>query len=125
MIDLKILKRALFVGIVFQLVLVGCGYFWPHFRPGLLFACMMTAAVAGMLYARDLGRGFLPGMMGGAVTGAASGLVAVTGASILGEEPEIWIPYGVMVLTLTGTVGGVFGEIDARLRAYIIRKLGS
>jgi hypothetical protein len=30
-----------------------------------------------------------------------------------------------MVLTLTGTVGGVFGEIDARLRAYIIRKLGS
>jgi hypothetical protein len=64
-------------------------------------------------------------MMGGAAVGAASGLVAVTGASVLGEEPEIWIPYGVMVLMLTGTVGGVFGEIDARLRAYIVRKLGN
>jgi hypothetical protein len=29
----------------------------------------------------------------------------------------------VMVTMLTGTVGGVFGELDARLRAYIIRKL--
>jgi hypothetical protein len=125
MLDLKILKRALIVGIVFQLVLVACGWFWPHFRPGLLFACMMTAAVAGMLYARDLARGFLAGMLGGGMTGAASGLVAVAGASFLGEEPEIWIPYGVMVLMLTGAVGGLFGELDARLRAYIIRKLNN
>jgi hypothetical protein len=125
MIDLKILKRTLIVGIVLQAVLVACGYFWPHFRPGLLFACMMTAAVAGMLYGRDLGAGFLAGMLGGAMTGAACGVAAVAGAGWLGEQPEIFIPYGVMVLMLTGAVGGLFGEIDARLRAYIIRKLNN
>jgi len=65
------MKRTLFIGIVFQIVLVACGYFRPAFQPGLLFACMMTAAVAGMLYGRDLARGFLAGMMGGAMIGAA------------------------------------------------------
>ena len=45
MIDLKILKRTLIVGIVFQLVLVTCGWFWPHFRPGLLFACKLRTDV--------------------------------------------------------------------------------
>jgi Na+/proline symporter len=123
MLDMKILKRALLVGVVLEIVLVACGWARPSFRPALLFACMLTAAVAGMLYARDAGRGFLPGMLGGAMVGAASGVVAVAGATWLGEEPETFIPYGVMVMMLTGTVGGVFGELDARLRAYIVRKL--
>jgi len=123
MIDLKILRRALVLGIVLQLVLLACGWHWPQFRPGLLFGVMLTAALAGMLYARDLGRGFLAGTLGGAAIGAACGLVAVAGATWLGEQPEIFIPYGVMVTTLTGAVGGVFGELDARLRAYIVRKL--
>jgi hypothetical protein len=123
MIDLKILKRALFIGIVFQLVLLACGYFRAAFQPGLLFACMMTSAIAGMIYGRDLGRGFLSGMLGGAMIGAACGVVAVLGAGWLGEHPEIYIPYGVMVMMLTGAVGGFFGEVDARLRAWVVRKL--
>ena len=123
MIDLNILKRALLVGVFFQLVLVAAGYFQPAFRPALLFACMLTAAVAGMLYGRDLGRGFLAGLMGGALAGAACGVVAVASAGWLGEQPEKFIPYGVIVLMLTGAVGGLFGELDARLRAYIVRKL--
>jgi len=125
MIDLKILKRALLVGVIIQAALVAFGYFQPAFRPGLLFACMLVAAVSGMLYARDLARGFLAGMLGGAMAGAAGGLVAVAGATWLGEHPETFIPYGVMVTMLTGAVGGIFGEVDARLRAYIIRKLGN
>jgi hypothetical protein len=123
MLDLKILKRAIIVSLVFQLALVAFGWFWPVFRPGLLFGVMMVAAVAGLLYARDLARGFLAGMLGGAVAGAAGGVAAVALAGWLGERPEIFIPYGVMVTMLTGAVGGFFGELDARLRAYIVRKL--
>ena len=123
MIDMKIFKRALAVGIVLEIALVACGWYRPSFRPALLFACMLTAAVAGMLYGRDTGRGFLAAMLGGAVIGAACGVVAVAGAGWLDEHPEIFIPYGVMVMMLTGTVGGIFGELDARLRAYIVKKL--
>lgn len=123
MIDMTILKRALIVCLVFQAGLLACGWFWSAIRPALLFTCMLAAAVSGMLYARDLARGFLPGMLGGAIVGAAGGVAAVAGAGWLGEQPETWIPYGVMVLMLTGTVGGFFGELDARLRAYILRKL--
>ncbi len=123
MLDLIILRRAAIVSLTFQLALVAVGWFWPAFRPALLFGCMMTAGVAGLLYARDLARGFLAGMLGGAMAGAAGGVAAVTAAGWLGEQPEIFIPYGAMVTMLTGAVGGVFGELDARLRAYIIRKL--
>ena len=55
--------------------------------------------------------------------GAACGVVAVTLGHFLSLSPETYIPYGVLVLMLTGAVGGFFGELDARLRAYIVRKL--
>ena len=54
---------------------------------------------------------------------ALAGVVAVLGAGWLGEHPEIYIPYGVMVMMLTGAVGGFFGEVDARLRRWVVRKL--
>jgi len=123
MIDLKILRRAVILGVILELALVAGGYFWPQSRYGLLFGAMLISAVAGMFYARDLARGFGSGVLGGTLTGAACGVAAVLAAEFLGMDHETYIPYGVMVLTLTGAVGGVFGELDARLRAYIIRKL--
>jgi hypothetical protein len=123
MIDLNILRRAALMGIGFELALIIGGWFYPPSRPGLLFACMLTSAVAGMIYGRDLARGFGSGMLGGTLVGAACGVVAVTLAHFLNLSPETYIPYGVLVLALTGAVGGFFGELDARLRAYIVRKL--
>jgi hypothetical protein len=123
MIDLNLLKRTLILGVILQLALVACGYFWPWFRPRLLFSVMLTSGVAGMLYARELARGFKAGMLGGALAGAGTGLAAVLSAAYLDERPDIFLPYGAMVTMLTGTAGGLFGELDARLRAYIIRKL--
>ena len=123
MIDLKILRRAVILGVILELSLVLGGWYWPDGRYGLLFGGMLISAVAGMFYARELGKGFGSGILGGTLAGAACGVVAVTSAEFLGIAHEIYIPYGVMVLTLTGAVGGLFGELDARLRAYIIRKL--
>ena len=123
MIDIKILRRALIVGIVFQLALVGAARVWPWLDPNLLFGCMLIAGVAGLLYARDLGRGFGAGALGGAIAGAASGVAAVGLASLLGERADLYLPYGVMVAMLTGGIGGLFGELDVRLRA-LIRSLG-
>jgi uncharacterized membrane protein YeaQ/YmgE (transglycosylase-associated protein family) len=118
MIDLKILKSALIVCIAFQLVLVGCARAWPWFRADLLFGCMLVAAVAGLLYARHLARGFASGALGGAIVGAVGALAGVAAANILGERPDIFMPYAVMIAAFTGAVGGLFGEADAILRAF-------
>ena len=80
---------------------------------------MMVAGVAGLLYARDLARGFGAGMLGGAAAGAVCGIVAVAAANVLGDRPDLYIPYGVMVSTLTGAVGGLFGQIDAMMKAFL------
>ncbi len=118
MIDLKILKRVLLVCVVFQLILVISGHFLPWMKPNLLFGCMMIAGVAGLLYARDLARGFRLGALGGCVAGAAGGIVAVGVSNLLGDRPDLYISYGVMVSTLTGAVGGVFGQLGAILRKF-------
>lgn len=120
MVDLKILRRALLVGVIFELLLVAMGHYRPRFRPTFeLFGCMMIAGVAGLLYARDLARGFGAGALGGAAIGATCGIVAVASASVLGDRPDLYIPYGVIVSTLTGGIGGLFGQMDAMFKAFL------
>ena len=92
MIDLKILHRAALIGIGFELALVVGATVWPPSRPGLLFACMLTAAVAGMIYGRDLARGFGSGMLGGTLVGAACGVVAVTLGIFSASAPKPTFP---------------------------------
>ena len=119
----KILRRAVAVGALFELLLVVAGHFRPWLKPHFfLFGCITIAGVMALLYARDLARGFGLGALGGAVVGFLCGLTAVAVSNLLGDQPELYIPYGVMVATLTGAVGGLFGQLDALIKAYL-RKL--
>jgi hypothetical protein len=120
MVNLTILRRAIIVGVVFELLLVAAAHFYPWLKPNfLLFGCMLLSGVAGLLYARDLARGFGAGALGGAAVGALCGVVAVSAANLLNEQPELYLPYGVMVLMLTGAVGGLFGQLDAIMKAFL------
>jgi len=95
-----------------------------HYRPLIrehfgLFGCMMIAGTAGLLYARDLARGYVSGALGGLVIGAACGLVAVGAANLLGDHPDKYLPYGVMISALVGAIGGLFGQYAAWIREFI------
>ncbi len=120
LIDIKILDRALLVGLLFEAGFMVAG----HYRPVLdihfgLFGVMMIAGTAGLLYARDLARGYISGALGGLVIGAACGLVAVGTANLLGDRPDKFLPYGVMIATLIGAIGGLFGQYAAWVRQFI------
>jgi hypothetical protein len=120
LVDAKILDRALIVGVLLEAGFVALG----HFRPFLtlhfgLFGCMMIAGTAALLYARDLARGYVAGALGGLVIGAACGLTAVGTANLLGDRPDDFLPYGVMVCALVGAIGGLFGQYAAWIRAFI------
>src|SRR5882757_9223195 len=120
LIDAKILDRALLVGVVLEAGFMVVG----HFRPVLdthfgLFGVMMIAGTAALLYARDLARGYISGALGGLVIGAACGLAAVGTANLLGDHPDAFLPYGVMVCALVGAIGGLFGQYAAWIRAFI------
>lgn len=120
LIDTKILDRALAVGVVCEAALVVAA----HYRPFLaihfgLFACMMIAGTAALLYARDLARGYVMGALGGLVIGAACGLTAVGVANLLGDHPDQFLPYGVMISALIGAIGGLFGQYAAWIRQFI------
>ncbi|MEY4707467.1 MAG: hypothetical protein RJB58_1190 [Pseudomonadota bacterium] len=120
LIDSRILGRALMVGVVLEVALMLAS----HFRPLLqvhyaLFGIMMIAGTAALLYARDLARGYGMGALGGLVIGAACGVAAVGTANLLGDEPERFIPYGVMICALVGAIGGLFGQYAAWIREFI------
>ena len=120
LIDAKILDRAMAVGVLCEAAFVLVG----HFRPFLdlhfgLFGCMMIAGTAALLYARDLARGYTMGALGGLVIGAACGLSGVGVANLLGDHPDKFLPYGVMVAALVGAIGGLFGQYAAWIRAFI------
>lgn len=120
LIDAKILDRALAVGVLCEAAFVITG----HYRPFLalhfgLFACMMIAGTAGLLYARDLARGYIMGALGGFVIGAACGLAAVGVANLLGDHPDRFLPYGVMICALIGAIGGLFGQYAAWICEFI------
>jgi hypothetical protein len=39
----------------------------------------------------------------------------------MGDRPDLFLPYGVMVLAFTGGVGGLFGQLDVVIQAYLRR----
>ena len=120
MVNLKILRRAVAVGVMFELVLVVAAHYRPWLQHNyfLMFGCMLIPGVAGLLYARDLARGFTAGALGGAAIGALCGVVAVAAANLFGDKPDLLIPWAVMVLTVTGAIGGLFGQLDALMKAF-------
>lgn len=118
-IDRRLLGRASVVGVLLEAILVAASHYKPWLRDHfLLFGAMMIAGTAGLLYARDLAGGFAKGALGGLVIGAACGLCAVGLFNATGGAPETHLPYGVMVMTLAGMAGGIFGQIDAILQAF-------
>jgi len=120
LVDAKILDRALLAGVLCEVGFVTLGHYRPvidqHFG---LFGVMMIAGTAALLYARDLARGYIPGALGGLVIGAACGLAAIGTANWLGDHPDQFLPYGVMVSALVGAIGGLFGQYAAWIRAFI------
>lgn len=120
LIDPRILMRALLVGVLFEVCFILAGHYRPLLRLHFgLFGCMMIAGTAGLLYARDLARGYISGALGGLVIGAACGIGAVGVANLLSDRPDEFIPYGVMICTLIGAIGGLFGQYAAWIRDFI------
>lgn len=120
LVDPRILGRALLVGMLFEAGFMVAGHYRPilRFHYGL-FGSMMIAGTAALLYARDLARGYISGALGGLVIGAACGLAAVGMSNFLGDRPDEFIPYGVMICALIGAIGGLFGQYAAWIREFI------
>ena len=116
MIDARILQRAIIVGTVLQAAMMVLGHFFPWVRIHVfLFGGMMISATAGYLYAMDYGAGFGRGILGGAIVGGVCGLFGLTASILLGDTPVALLALWTAIFTLTGTAGGFWGEVAARM----------
>ncbi|HEY5338529.1 MAG TPA: hypothetical protein VIJ85_10015 [Rhizomicrobium sp.] len=117
MIDTKILLRTGIVGIVLQFVLMLAVHFFTYIAQNIfLFGGMMIAATAGYLYAMHSGKGYFSGATGGAIVGGLCGLIGVSASVMMHDAAQTIIPLFTAICVLTGAVGGLFGQMAAKLR---------
>jgi len=119
MIDGRILRYAIIVGTTLQAVnaiLRHLGWLSDYYAQ---FGGMFISGVAGLLYAREVHKGYRPGALGGAVAGLVCICIGVTLAVTLHDAPAILIPLAMLVCTLTGAIGGLFGQLGAEIQAAL------
>jgi hypothetical protein len=119
-IERKTLERATIVGIVMQVAMVVVGYFLPWVRLHVfMFGGMMIAAISGYLYGMDSGKGWGASSLGGAISGGTCGIIGIAVAIVLSEAQMIVLVVGTLICILTGTVGGLFGQMSANMRKLL------
>jgi len=77
---------------------------------------MMISATAGYLYAMDSGPGFGIAALGGAIAGGTCALIGIALSVIMRDVPEIVLVFGTVISTVTGAIGGLFGQMAANMR---------
>jgi hypothetical protein len=116
MIDAQILQRAISVGVLLQFTLVVVGHYVPWVKDNAFaFGGMMISGLAGLLYAREFAAGYGRGAMGGAIAGGFCALVGTAVSVLLGDIALVVLPVGTAVCVLTGAIGGLWGQLGARL----------
>jgi hypothetical protein len=78
-----------------------------------LFAGMMISATVGYLYAQDASKGYGLGACGGAISGGVCALMGIAFSVVLRDMTLMVLVQRALVSTLTGAVGGVFGQMAA------------
>src|SRR5665213_1787664 len=120
MIDAKVLQRSTIVGTVLQLAMVAIGHFVPWVRDNVfMFGGMLISGVAGLLYARDAAAGWARGALGGAIAGGLCALIGIGLSVLLGDTPNFVLGLGTAISVVTGAVGGLWGELGARMQAKL------
>jgi len=120
MINAPILQRATTVGTVLQITMVVLGHYIPWIRDNLfMFGGMLISGVAGLLYARDAALGYARGALGGAIAGGLCALIGIAVSVLLKDTPPFVLGLGTSISVLTGGVGGLWGELGARMRARL------
>jgi hypothetical protein len=116
MLDSSALQRAIAVGTFLQVITVMVGHFgglFAGYAIGFLFAGMMISATVGYLYAQDVSKGYGLGAYGGAISGGLCALMGFLFSVGLGDMPAVVFVQRTLISTLTGAVGGVFGQMAA------------
>jgi hypothetical protein len=115
--------RAIFVGTVIQVAMVVIGHFVPWVALHVfMFGGMMISATVGYLYAQEVAKGYGRGALGGAIAGGVCALLGIAVSVVLGDTQPNILALGTAISTLTGAVGGVFGQMSAGIRAFARRK---
>lgn len=115
-------QRAITVGVLLLITFVVFSHYLPWLATRILFATMLITGIAGLLYAREVARGYGIGALGGAFAGGICAAVGIALAVLLGDAPSFTLGpapgmvlmVGTAISILTGAVGGLFGQWDAQ-----------
>lgn len=120
MVNAQILQRSSWVSTMLHLTMFILGHYIPWVRENVfLFGGMLISGVSGLLYAREAAVGYARGALGGIIAGGGGALIGIAISVLLGDVPVFVLGPGTSIAMLTGVVGGLWGELGARLKARL------
>src|SRR5690348_15233211 len=122
MIETRTLRSAIIVGTTLQVansIARHIGWMTDYYAQ---FGGMFISGVAGLLYAREVNRGYGPGSAGGAIAGLLCAVIGVALSVTFHDAPPALIPLAMLICTLTGAIGGLFGQLGASIRSALYPK---
>lgn len=122
MVDGRMLRLAIIVGTTLEVANVLLRHLQLLGDYYAQFGGMFIAGVAGLLYAREVDRGYRAGAVGGAAGGFVCATIGVALAVTLKDARPILILVAIPVCTLIGAIGGLFGQLGADIRQALYPK---
>jgi hypothetical protein len=108
----RALMMATTAGTVLQVGMVVAGHYVPAVASLFAVGGMGFSLVAGVLYAMWApGQGAGARAAGGAVAGAACGLIGIAVSFLLGDVPASLLAFGTASSAVTGALGGLAGVL--------------
>ncbi len=112
--NLRELVAATAIGTVAQIAMVLIGHYVPSFRGVYMWGGLGLSLVAGFLYARAAGDGWLMALLGGLAAGAICAALGILVSWLLGDVPAKLILLGTTGSAVFGVLGAVAGKLIAR-----------
>jgi len=122
MVDGRILRFAVIVGTTLEVVTAILRHLQWLDDYYAWFGGMFIAGVTGLLYAREVNRGYGAGAAGGAVGGFVCAAIGVALAVTLKDARPVLIPVALVVCAFVGAIGGLFGQLGADIRRALYPK---
>lgn len=102
------------MGTLGQVAMVVLGHFLPWIALHVfMFGGMTISAIAGYVYGHNAAKGYVRGALAGAIAGGVCALLGIAVSVMLGDTQPFVLVLGTAISTLTGAVGGVFGQMFA------------
>jgi hypothetical protein len=109
--NVRALMVAAAIGLALQLAMVIAGHYEPFIKDNVFaIGGVLISLMAGFVYARRAGGGWVDSLLGGLIAGGVCALLGIAVSVLLQDVPASILMFGTIGSAVTGLIGGAIGK---------------